>query len=103
MNKLSISPYKRHAMLCCGKSCGENIPLMKYLKKRLLVEGLDAGEHSVRANRAGCLGVCEQGPIMVVHPEGVWYCDLDEVKMDRIIEEHFKQGEPVEEFSFHGI
>jgi len=103
MNKPSIDSYKRHALMCAGKSCGENIPLLKSLKAKVAAAGLDAGEMAVRVNRAGCLGVCEQGPIMVVHPDGVWYCNLDEGKINRIVEEHFKQDKPVEEFAFHGI
>jgi len=103
MNKPRIDSYKRHALMCTGKSCGENIPLLKSLKAKLAAAGLDAGENAVRVNRAGCLGVCEQGPIMVVHPEGVWYCALDENKLDRIVEEHFKSDKPVKEFAFHGI
>ncbi len=102
MNKPKINAYKRHAMMCVGKSCGENMPLLKSLKAKVAAAGLDAGDHVVRVNRAGCLGVCAQGPIMVVHPEGVWYCDLDESKLDRIVEEHFKNEKPVKAYAFHG-
>jgi len=100
-NKLVIEPYKRHAIMCVGKSCGENMPLLKYIKQRMVEVGLDKGINAVRVNRAGCLGVCEQGPIMVVYPEGVWYSDLDEAKVDQIIENHLQQGKPVSELSFH--
>lgn len=96
-----ISPYKRHAILCIGKSCGENVPLLQYLKKRVTEEGIGDGEHAVRVNRAGCLGVCRNGPIMLVYPEGVWYSDLTETKIDTIIEQHFKGGKPVVEYAFH--
>lgn len=101
--KPSIEAYKRHAVMCTGKSCGENIPLLKSLKSKVARAGLDTGENAVRVNRAGCLGVCVQGPIMVVHPEGVWYCDLDETKLNRIVEEHFKNDKPVSELAFHGL
>ena len=101
MNDLKIAPYKRHGIMCVGKSCGENMPLLQYIKKRLVEEGLDSGANAVRMNRAGCLGVCEQGPIMVVHPEGVWYANLDEAKVDKIIEAHLKSGKPVDALAFH--
>lgn len=97
MSKPVIAPYKQHVMLCCGKHCNEDRSLMQYLKQRLTEEGLV----DVRANRAGCLGVCVQGPVMVVHPEGVWYCNLDEAGIDRIIEEHLKNGRVVEDLAFH--
>ena len=98
-----IEPYRHHLMLCCGKQCEpeEDRALFQYLKQRIAEEGLESGEAAVRANRAGCLGVCEQGPIMVVHPDGVWYYNLNRENIDRIIEEHFKQGEVVDSLAFH--
>ncbi|MDX8404121.1 MAG: NAD(P)H-dependent oxidoreductase subunit E [Mariprofundaceae bacterium] len=102
MSKPTLMPYKWHAIMCAGKACGENMPLLNYLKERVIEAGLIADDSdAVRVNRAGCLGVCEQGPIMVVYPGGVWYCRLTEEKIDRIIEEHFKQGKAVKEFTFH--
>lgn len=101
LDELTISPYKRHVLMCVGNSCGENMPLLKYLKESVAKAGLAEGENAVRVNRAGCLGVCKQGPIMVVHPEGVWYADLDEAKVDKIVESHFKNNAPVTEWVFH--
>ncbi|MDQ6973898.1 MAG: NAD(P)H-dependent oxidoreductase subunit E [Mariprofundaceae bacterium] len=99
---LRIEPYQRHVLMCCGKSCGEQMPLLKSLKAKVAAAGLDKGANTVRVNRAGCLGVCQQGPIMVVHPEGVWYANLNESKLNRIVEEHFKHGKPVKAWAFHG-
>ncbi|MDQ6989647.1 MAG: (2Fe-2S) ferredoxin domain-containing protein [Mariprofundaceae bacterium] len=99
--KLVIAPYQRHAILCTGKSCGEQVGLLKFFKKRIEEEGLAQGDTSVRVNRAGCLGVCAQGPIMVVYPEGVWYSDLDEAKMEQIIQGHLKGGEVQQALAFH--
>ena len=98
---LEISPYKYHAVMCIGKSCGENMPLLQYLKKRVTEEGIGEGEAAVRVNRAGCLGVCRNGPVMVVYPQGVWYSGLNKRKIDKIIASHFKGGEPVTELAFH--
>lgn len=99
MSKPEIEPYRLHAMICCGNKCepdGDR-SLVNYMKSRLL----ELGMMDVRVNRAGCLGVCVQGPIMVVYPEGVWYCHLNRENIDRIIEEHFKSGAVVEELAFH--
>jgi len=101
MNKPVLPPYQRHVLMCCGKSCGENLPLLNYLKKRVEEAGLLTGERAVRVNRAGCLGVCMQGPVMVVHPDGVWYCGLDEAAIDRIVDEHLQDGHVVAELVFH--
>jgi len=99
MPKPEIEPYRLHAIICCGNKCEPHgsRELVKHTKSQLLKAGL----HDVRVNRAGCLGVCMQGPIMVVHPEGVWYCNLNEENVDRIIEEHFRRGNVVEDLVFH--
>jgi len=101
--KPQLDIYRRHAIVCAGKKCepAGDRAMIQYLKKRLAETGLDKGELAVRANRAGCLGVCEQGPIMVVYPEGIWYCRLDEAAVDRIVESHFRHGIPVGELVFH--
>ena len=99
----TIPEYRRHALLCVGASCGENMALLRYLKERVEAAGLGAdADNAVRVNRAGCLGVCRNGPVMVVHPEGVWYYALTPEKIDRIVEEHFLQGRPLAEYAFHG-
>ncbi len=102
MNTLpAIAPYRYHALLCAGKNCTTGLNLVKYLRARLQEEGLDQGSNHVRVNRAGCLGICTQGPIMVVYPEGVWYAALDEVVIDRIIERHFKSHQPLLSHCFY--
>ena len=37
-------------------------------------------------NKAGCLDRCENGPVMVVYPEGIWYTMVDQEDVDEIIE-----------------
>ncbi len=102
MIKPTLAPYKYHVLMCCGNNCGENLPLFNYLKERVADAGLVAGDpNAVRVNRAGCLEVCMEGPIMVVHPDGVWYCHLNEAAINRIIDEHFRQGKVVEELAFY--
>ena len=60
------------------------------------VEELDlSGE--VMITNTGCFGICSQGPIMVVYPEGIWYGAVTEEDVDRIVEQHIMNGLPVEE------
>ncbi len=62
-----------------------------YAKSRIKELGL-AGKDSVRINQAGCLDRCEEGPVLVVYPEGVWYTYVDQDDVDEIIEKHLKNG-----------
>jgi (2Fe-2S) ferredoxin len=65
-----------------------------YAKSRVKELGL-AGQGQVRVNQAGCLDRCEEGPVCVVYPEGVWYTYVDEEDVDEIIESHLVNGKPV--------
>lgn len=50
----------------------------------------------MRINKAGCLGRCDDGPVLVVYPDNVWYTYLDEEDVDEIINEHLLHGRIVE-------
>lgn len=78
---------------CCGK-CGSE-ELRNYAKKRIKEMGL-SGQGQVRVNTSGCLDRCEEGPVCVVYPEGVWYTFIDEFDVDEIIDSHLVAGKAVE-------
>jgi (2Fe-2S) ferredoxin len=50
----------------------------------------------VRINKAGCLERCEEGPALVIYPEGVWYTYVDTEDIDEIIDVHIVGGKIVE-------
>ena len=96
-----IPPHKNHVLFCQGPRCtasgsGE---LGGYLRKRLKEEGLEEDTGHVLDAQTGCLFPCNMGPLMVVYPEGTWYCGLDRTAIDRIVEEHFLKGEIVTEYA----
>ncbi|WP_374993202.1 (2Fe-2S) ferredoxin domain-containing protein, partial [Burkholderia multivorans] len=69
--------------------------MQEYAKKRVKELGL-AGAGKVRINKAGCLDRCEEGPVMVVYPEGTWYTYVDKADIDEIVESHLRDGKIVE-------
>lgn len=97
--------YSQHLFFCTNQrpdgaerpSCGQcdSPRLRAYAKSRIKALGL-AGAGQVRINSAGCLDRCEEGPCLVVYPEGVWYTFVDESDLDEIIESHIQGGKPVE-------
>jgi len=97
-------PYYRFHLFFCtnrrtdGTACCQNYDaqaMRDYAKKRTKELGF-AGPGGVRVNTAGCLDRCEEGPVCVVYPEGVWYTWVDREDVDEIIEEHLRNGRVVE-------
>ena len=66
-----------------------------YAKERVKALGL-AGKGKARVNQAGCMDRCEEGPVVVVYPEGVWYTYVDQHDVDEIIDEHLVNRRIVE-------
>jgi (2Fe-2S) ferredoxin len=69
--------------------------MREYAKDRIKQLKLN-GPGKVRINQAGCLDRCEQGPVMVIYPEAVWYTYVDTEDIDEIIREHLQNGRVVE-------
>jgi (2Fe-2S) ferredoxin len=97
-----MSFYKHHVFFCLNKrdapenccACHGSEEMRAYAKSRIKELGLN-GEGKVRINQAGCLDRCDQGPVMVVYPEEVWYTYVDKKDIDEIIEEHLVNGRVV--------
>ena len=47
-------------------------------------------------SNTGCFGLCEEGPIVVVYPDNVWYGKVGEDDVTEIVEEHLAAGRVVE-------
>src|SRR3979411_987406 len=98
-----MSYYKHHVFFCCNQPPnGERVcndhgaqEMRDYAKSKVKALGL-SGHGKVRINQAGCLDRCEEGPVMVVYPEGTWYTYIDTQDIDEIIDVHLVGGKIVE-------
>ena len=98
-----MSYFQYHVFFCCnqreaGATCcnaSGAAELRNYAKDRVKALALN-GEGKVRINSAGCLDRCDQGPVLVVYPEGTWYTYVDKSDIDEIVDEHLVHGRVVE-------
>jgi (2Fe-2S) ferredoxin len=98
-----MSYYQHHVFVCCnqreaGEQCCNNVggsEMFAYAKDRIGALKKNGPGH-IRINKAGCLGRCEQGPVMVVYPQETWYSFIDKEDIDEIINQHLLGGQIVE-------
>ncbi|TET44334.1 NADH-quinone oxidoreductase subunit NuoF [Candidatus Aerophobetes bacterium] len=94
-----MAKYRMHLMLCAGTGCVSNksIKISEVLEKELKKHKL---EEEILVVLTGCNGFCAQGPIMVVHPDGIFYQMLTEKDVPHLVEEHFLKGRPVRKLMY---
>ena len=79
--------------MCCAKLGA--VEAQTYAKDRIGQLKLK-GQGKVRINKAGCMDRCDEGPVLVVYPEAVWYQYVDTDDMEEISQEHLVNGRVVE-------
>mgnify|MGYP000066459362 FL=1 len=98
-----MSYFQHHVFICtnqreAGEQCCNTVggsDAFAYAKDRIGALKKN-GAGAVRINKAGCLGRCDQGPVMVVYPNETWYNFVDNEDVEEIIQEHLINGRVVE-------
>lgn len=87
--------YRAHVLVCKGTGCSASGAgsLFEAMKKELERRGLDK---EVMLVETGCHGMCEMGPIVVVYPEGAFYCRVTTEDIPELVEEHLYKGRLVQ-------
>jgi NADH:ubiquinone oxidoreductase subunit F (NADH-binding)/(2Fe-2S) ferredoxin len=85
---------KRRLCVCSGASClsinaGE---ILAGLKRLVVDKNLDA---DVEVLPSGCMGACNQGPLVLVQPENTIYQNVTPENATVIVDEHVAKNEPV--------
>jgi (2Fe-2S) ferredoxin len=107
---LGLGQIQRHVFLCADqtnpKCCDKaaSLEAWDYLKQRLKQLNLDQPiterPSCIFRTKANCLRVCQQGPILLVYPDGVWYHSASPKVIERVIQEHLLGNQIVEEYAF---
>jgi (2Fe-2S) ferredoxin len=101
--KIALHGAGRHVFLCVHGDCAPKEDAeasWKYLKRRLREVGLSESVGGVLRTRVDCLRICQEGPIMVVYPDGTWYRRATPENIEKIIQQHLLNGRPVAELAF---
>lgn len=99
--------YDKHIFICTNqraegaarKSCGEahGLEIVDAFRKKLKEKNLTI---KVRAQKAGCLDICDFGQTIAVYPDGVFYVGVELNDVDEIIEQHIINNQPVDRLIF---
>lgn len=99
--------FDKHIFICTNqraegaprRSCGEQHGMTivdefrRILKEKKLPQ-------LIRAQKSGCLDICDFGQTVAVYPEGVFYVNVQVDDVKEIIEEHIENNRPVERLRF---
>ena len=84
--------------LCCpdpalGAASWERL---KRLVRELGLEDPQRPEGIVLRGKADCLRLCEQGPVLLIWPEGIVYGGVTPERIEAILQRHVIGGTPIE-------
>ena len=91
--------YRANVLVCGGTGCTatESGEIITGLNKEIARRGM---EKEVRVVPTGCRGFCAMGPIMVIYPEGIFYCQVQPRDVQTIVEETLVKGRVVGRLTF---
>ena len=93
---------KRMISLCAGSGCGAygTSKVAQALSEELSRQNM---QDEVEIKLSGCHGFCEKGPIMVLHPEGIFYPQVKVEHIPDIVEKTIRNGEVVDALVFKDL
>jgi len=91
--------YRAHVLVCGGTGCASSnsAKIKEEFESKINEYQLDK---EVQVISTGCFGLCEEGPIVVVYPEGAFYNKMTVDKVEKIVEEHIYKGRIVKEYLY---
>jgi (2Fe-2S) ferredoxin/predicted O-methyltransferase YrrM len=95
-----MEPFRFHLFVCTQQK-PEGVPSCPASGSLAVLEGLDREVQKrglsldVQLTTCGCMGLCDEGPVMIVYPEGVWYRRIQSSDVSEIVDAHLLHGKPV--------
>jgi len=93
--------YRANVLICGGTGCtsSESLEVIRAMTGELSRRGL---EKEVRVVQTGCRGFCAMGPVMMIYPEGIFYCQVQPRDVQTIVEETLVKGRVVGRLTYKG-
>ena len=92
-------PHITNVMICTCTNCISNgaLDIRDSLDAEIKNQGLD---EDVLVVPTGASGLCVNGPILIVQPDGIFYQKLQGKDIPNLVEEHFLKGRPVKSLMY---
>jgi (2Fe-2S) ferredoxin/predicted O-methyltransferase YrrM len=103
-----MEPFRFHLFVCTQQK-PEGVPscpasgsfaVLDALDREIQARGLN---HDVQLTTCGCMGLCDEGPVMVVYPAGVWYRHVQASDVSEIVGGHLGDGKPVDRLVWNDV
>ena len=86
---------RTNIMVCCGTGCMASESEKVFKNLELIIKARGYAEE-VKVVKTGCFGFCEQGPIVKIEPDNIFYVRVGPKDAKDIIDEHVIKGRRVE-------
>jgi (2Fe-2S) ferredoxin/predicted O-methyltransferase YrrM len=100
-----MEPFRFHLFVCTQQK-PEGVPscpasgsfaVLEALDREVQARGLD---NDVQLTTCGCMGLCDEGPVIVAYPAGVWYRHVQPSDVTEIVGAHLRDGKPVDRLAW---
>ncbi len=91
--------YRSQVLCCTGTGCSSSnaAGIIAKFEECIKNAGL---EKEIKVVHTGCFGLCENGPICIIYPEGAFYSHIKVDDVPRIVSEHLVKGRIVTELLY---
>jgi NADH-quinone oxidoreductase subunit F len=91
--------YRANVLVCSGTGCTASGATSVIDSFRSEVERRGLADE-VRVVETGCRGFCAMGPVIIVYPEGIFYCQVQAEDIEELVEETLVKGRIVERLTY---
>ncbi|NLX42077.1 MAG: NADH-quinone oxidoreductase subunit F, partial [Chloroflexi bacterium] len=86
--------YRANVLVCAGTGCTSSgsQSTLEAMRAEIERRGL---QDEVRVVETGCRGFCAMGPVVIVYPEGIFYCQVHAEDVEELVEETLVKGRVV--------